>query len=304
MGALPAFCRHNRFAHRCPICSREEEDERRASRPASGATGRRTASPGASRRTGGSSRGSGVVTRKLARAEDDGYRNDLVPGIKATADAERLAASLSIAADRLDFPGPYPELAEIAETDPEQAVWLAFLLALAGPDRREIQMAIAAARPAWGEDLRVDDLGPGADRTVMAYRQWAERAGSQLAGIAGDPSWTPVRRFARAYERLALPGFGRPERFEMLTSLGAAGVVDLEADALHVDASDRTTTAAKRALLAGEWMLLERRASTLAREAGVPLAALDRGLALWDSQLPIDPSDGDGHERIRRALGV
>jgi hypothetical protein len=301
---LPAFCRHNRFAHRCPICSREEEDQRRAARPAgSTAAGRRPAP--ATRKPGGSApRTSSVVTRKLARAEDDGYRNDLVPGIKATADAERLAAALAVAAGRLEFPGPHPEISDLAESDVEQAIWLAFLLALAGPDRPEMQAAIAAVRPAWGEDVPAGDLGAGAARTVAAYRQWAERAGSQEAAVTGDPSWTPERRFARAYERLALPGFGRTERFEMLTSLGAALIADLEADALHVDASDRTTTAAKRALLAGEWMLLERRAAALAREAGVPLAALDRGLALWDSQLAIEPPEGEALERIRGALGV
>ena len=70
-----------------------------------------------------------LVTRQLARAADDGYRNPLVPGLRATADAERLAGALTAGRARLEPPGPYPVIAEIA--DLEQATWLAFLLALA-----------------------------------------------------------------------------------------------------------------------------------------------------------------------------
>jgi hypothetical protein len=88
---VPLFCRHNRFEASCPICSREKAAP---SRPRSSAT--RT------RKSTGQRRPQGVVTRKLARATDDGYRNDLVPGIKATADAERLAQALAIAVERLD----------------------------------------------------------------------------------------------------------------------------------------------------------------------------------------------------------
>ncbi len=42
-----------------------------------------------------------MKTRKLSRATEDGYRHDLVPGIKATADAERLAAALTLATEHL-----------------------------------------------------------------------------------------------------------------------------------------------------------------------------------------------------------
>ena len=45
------------------------------------------------------------MTRKLARAANDGYRNPLVPGLRATADAERLAIALTDAAVRLEPPG-------------------------------------------------------------------------------------------------------------------------------------------------------------------------------------------------------
>ena len=116
-----------------------------------------------------------------------------------------------------------------------------------------------------------------------AYRQWAERAGSQVAGFTGEADWSPTRRFARVLERLALPGFTRAQRFDLLAVLGAAGLYELEAETLALGADgDAATQGAKRALLSGDRMLLERRARDLARACEVPLAALDRGLAWWD----------------------
>jgi len=290
------FCRHNRFEHKCPICSREKAAATRPARtPASRTSG--------ARRTGKSRsvhRPAGVVTRKLARAADDGYRNDLVPGIKATADAERLAGALAFAADRLEFPGPYPEVAEAAEQGVEEATWLAFLLALAGAERSE---PVLAAPPAW-DGGQESGLGADADRTVAAYRAHIARAGSQAAAFTGEPGWTPQRRFARNFERLALPGFHRAQRYDLLTALGAAGVYELEPDALHVGENDATTVAAKRALIAGDMMFLERRARALAAGVGVPIAALDRGFALWDSTADIPVVEGETLERIRAALHI
>src|SRR3954452_12238734 len=105
---MPMFCRHNRLTANCPICSRELQAELPQAPPRA-----RARSSG----SGSSSRGRGVVTRKLARAGDDGYRNPLVPGLRATAAAERLAAALAAATVRLEPPGPYPEIA--AEPDLE-----------------------------------------------------------------------------------------------------------------------------------------------------------------------------------------
>jgi hypothetical protein len=53
---------------------------------------------------------------RSARENADGYRNELVPGLKATADAERLADELAFAAARLaelvaDPPSLYAEIA-------------------------------------------------------------------------------------------------------------------------------------------------------------------------------------------------
>jgi hypothetical protein len=276
------FCRHNRLTAKCPICSKELEAELRAKAPPRPASIRRTGGGAAAprpRRGGGGGRTGGVVTRKLARAEDDGYRNALVPGLRATADAERLADALVAAAERLEPPGPYEAVA--TEPDREQATWLAFLLALIGPDAPEIQDAAIAAAPRW-EDGEVPDLPGDHSRAIAAYRQWAERAGSQVAGFTGEADWSPQRRFARVFERLALPGLGRAPRYELLTTLGAAGLYDVEPDLLQLSVEDDTTTqAAKRVLLSGDKMLLERRARDLAAAAALPLAALDRGLAVW-----------------------
>jgi hypothetical protein len=283
------FCRHNRMTAKCPICSKELDAELRAKAPPRPAGIRRTPAAPRARRAAAPRTGA-LTTRKLARAEDDGYRNPLVPGLRATADAERLAGALMIAAERLQPPGPYEAVG--TEPDTEQAVWLAFLLALAGPDAPELQAAVSAAAPRHG-DGKLPDLPDTHRRTVAAYRQWAERAGSQAAGFTGEADWSPQRRFARVFERLALPGFSRAARFELLATLGAAGHFDLRPDQLQLAAEDDATAqAAKRILLSGDMMLLERRARDLAAACDVPLAALDRGFALWgDPGADIDPAD-------------
>jgi hypothetical protein len=283
------FCRHNRMTAKCPICSKELEAELRAKAPPRPAGIRRAPAAPRARRAA-TPRTGALVTRKLARAEDDGYRNALVPGLRATADAERLATALLIAAERMEPPGPYEAVA--TEPDSEQASWLAFLLALVGPDAPELQEAIAAAAPRFA-DGEVPDLPQAQARTVAAYRQWAERAGSQAAGYTGEADWSPPRRFARVFERLALPGMSRAARFELLATLGAAGLYDLRPDQLQLGVEDDATTqAAKRILLSGDKMLLERRARDLAAACDVPLAALDRAFALWgDPGAGIEPAD-------------
>jgi hypothetical protein len=270
---MPMFCRHNRLTANCPICSRELQAELKSKAPSRPA---RTRSGGGTTRSRGSSpRSGGVVTRKLARAADDGYRNALVPGLRATADAERLAAALAAAARRLEPPGPYPEIA--AEPDLEEATWLAFLLALA-PELRE---ALVESRPSWASG-EAPELPGERGRTAGAYRAWVQRAGSQQAAFTGETAWSPERRFARVFERLALPGFARAPRFELLTALGAAGRYELRAGELQLTVGeDATTEAAKRVLVSGDKLLLERRARELAEACDVPLAALDRALAVW-----------------------
>jgi len=291
---MPAFCRHNRFLANCPICSREQAAKAPApaSRPR-GATPARGAGTPSARRPGG------VRTRQLARAADDGYRSELVPGLRATADAERLAQALAGAAARLEPPGPYEAVA--TEPDLEEATWLAFLTALAGGEER-----LAPERPRRA-DGGEEGLAVAQARTAAAYRAWAARAGSQAAAFAGEASWTPERRFSRLFERLALPGFGRAERFDLLATLGAAGLYPLAPERLHLGGEDPTTVAAKRALVSGDVPLLERRAAALAEAAGLPLAALDRGLAAWNAPGELaGPAGGEGAPALagaRAALG-
>jgi hypothetical protein len=296
------FCRHNRMTAKCPICSKEMDAELRAKAPPR-PPGIRRAPPAPRRsRRPAAPRAGGLVPRKLARASDDGYRNPLVPGLRATADAERLAAALAIAAERLEPPGPYDAVA--TEPDREQATWLAFLLALAGTDDPERQDAVVAAAPRFADAELPEPLAEHA-RAVVAYRQWAERAGSQAAGFTGEPDWSPRRRFARVFERLALPGLGRAPRFELLATLGAAGLYELEPDSLQLSVEDDATTqGAKRALLSGDKMLLERRARDLAAACELPLAALDRGFALWDDPgADIEPAD-EPTAAMRSALAL
>jgi hypothetical protein len=299
---MPLFCRHNRLTAKCPICSRELDAELKAKAPPRSPS-TRTQSQSAGR--GGSStarRSSSVVTRRAPRAADDGYRNPLVPGLRATGDAERLAAALTAAQARIEPPGPYPAVA--AAPDLEEATWLAFLLALVGPGAPELQHALLDARPEWASG-ELPDLPETRAATIAAYRSWARRAGSQAAGFEGEPAWSPGRRFARVFERLALPGFDRPARYELLVALGAAGLYPLEAEALHLVAEDDATSlAAKRLLVSADLLLLERRARELAQACGVPLAALDRGLAVWgDSEAEVD-RDAAVPDSVRGALGL
>ena len=74
------------------------------------------------------------------------------------------------------------------------------------------------------------DPARGSD-TLRAYRQLVEqRAGT----LPDDPGWSPSRRFERLFERLALPGFGRMGRYDLLVTLGGLGLYELQADSLHL----------------------------------------------------------------------
>ena len=75
-------------------------------------------------------------------------------------------------------------------------------------------------------------------RDAPRVRQWVERGGSaqrpdtgaeprtQAAALIGDASWSAERRFERVFERLALPGFSRAGRYELLILLGHLGLYD------------------------------------------------------------------------------
>ena len=261
----------------------------------------------------------------MARAADDGYEHELVPGLRATLEAARLADEIAFAAARLEQLQTQPRglYADVVLLDDvEEAVWLAFLIAYLSPLEGDSPFAaIDTARTAWatGElpELEHTELGPRTAHdprrgaaTLQAYRAWAQRAGSQAAGLRGEPAWTPQRRFDRAFERLALPGFGRGPRYELLVSLGRLGLFDMDPWSLHLsDPMDQTTVAAKRIFAIGDALNLQRRAGELASAAGVPIAALDLGLVNWarpeDERITggaVDPDDGARRESLRRLL--
>lgn len=267
------------------------------------------------------------------RSEDDGYRCELVAGLHSSADAKRLVQEIGFASGRLLTltaapPGLYAEARECE--DIEQATWICFLLAYLSPLQGEqsfvgIRQALLSS---WASgtvpDLEDVPLGPrtshdparGAE-TLIAYRRFAEHAGSQQRAFGGEPEWTPQRRFERVFERLALPGFGRMGRYDLLITLGRLGLYDLRADSLHLGTrtslftSDPTPQAAKRVFGIGDPIHVERRASALAQALSTPIEALDLALANWSLPaeqeritlgFPQDTSDAHALERAMQAL--
>jgi hypothetical protein len=318
---VPTFCRHGRLQANCPICSKQAAPTR-AARTTSRPARTRSAAP----RTPKAS--SGIRVRRVQRAPEDGYDNDLVPGLRSSVDGTRLADELAFSAARLeelaaDPPGLYAEAAALDDAD--ERIWLTFLIAYVGPGRGgDPWSEIEAARVSWasGELPRLDGVrggprtahDPGRGMAVaQAYRAWAARHGGQAAAVAGEGDWEPARRFARIFERITLGGFGRGPKYEFLVTLGALGIVELQAGTLAIgkDALDPVVSAAKRVLGIGDAINLERRAADLARETGVPFAALD--LALFNFDLPEDEratqgartvADPERRAAIARVLGV
>jgi len=305
---VPTFCRHNRFIERCPICSKTLPGNEPA-----GAAPRRARSAGVSRGSSTPRRGgTGLRVRREGRAAEDGYSNGLVPGLRASADAVRLAEEIDFASGRLaalwiDPPGLYGEVGRLANADLERASWSCLLIAYLSPTEQEdpfasirtvLELAPGAEALGGGLGRLLDEaeLGPRSSHepgrgqtTLEAYAQWVERAGggAQTKALQGDDTWTAERRFARLFERLSLPGFTRAGRYELLVTLGRLGLYELRADTLQLGAprvgatEDPTTLAAKRVFGIGDPLLLERRAGALAEASGVPLEALDLALANW-----------------------
>lgn len=345
---MPTFCRHGRFLERCPICSKTLP----GNEPASPRTPRAKTRGAASTKTVGGARrtrGAGSLrVRREGRAEDDGYSSPLLPGVHASADAARLAEEIAFASARLEAlasepPGLYGQARALAHEDVEQATWICFLSAYLGPLEDDdpfagIRQALEGSHALTGEppDLTGIPLGPRTSHeqgrgsgTLLAYRQWVERAsrstgaeqaggagesiGSQALAFAGDPAWTPQRRFERLYERLALPGLGRMGRYELLVTLGALGLYELQAGSLQLTgapADDLTMLAAKRVFGIGDPLLLERRAHALAEAVEVPIEVLDLALANWATPqratlgFPSLDGDVDAYARASDALGL
>jgi hypothetical protein len=344
------FCRHNRFIQRCPICREtvpgqtptphRAKPKRQARAGANGGTAPGSTST-AGGRAAGMARGSvGSSTRRAAevrvhreqRSEDDGYRCELVPGLHSSHDARRLVREIGFASGRLLTltaapPSLYAEARDCG--DIEQATWMCFLAAYLSPLQGDysfvgIRQALLSS---WASgtvsDLEDVPLGPrtshdparGAE-TLIAYRRFAEHAGSQEHAFTGEPEWTPQRRFERVFERLALPGFGRMRRYDLQITLGRLGLYELRADSLHLGtrtslfASDPAPQAAKRVFGIGDPLHIERRAVALAEALSTPIEALDLALANWSSEervtlgFPEDTSDAHALERAEAALDL
>jgi len=352
---MPTFCRHNRFIERCPICSKTlpSNAPSTAARPRAKSSAARSAATGADGRRR-RVRAESVRVSREGRAEDDGYRSALLPGLRASADAVRLAEEIAFSSGRLQAlatapPGMYGEVHALAGEDIEHATWMCLLIAYLGPLEGDdpfagVRLALAGATVTHvstptgeGEDRRelpsLDGipLGPRTSHdpargtaTLEAYWQWVQRAGataqspavgaSQALAITGDPAWAPKRRFERIFERLALPGFARAGRYDLLVTLGALGLYELVPDSLHLagvrglSSEDPTTLAAKRLFGIGDPLLLERRAAALAQAISVPIETLDLALANWAAPqrasmgCPSDMHDDDAFSRAGDAL--
>ena len=273
-----------------------------------------------------------VRVHREARSEDDGYRCELVPGIHSSKDAKRLVRELGFASGRLLTltaapPGLYAEARDCG--DIEQATWMCFLAAYLSPLQGSqsfvgIRQALLSS---WASgtipDLEEVPLGPRSSHdparggeTLVAYRRFAEHAGSQEQAFTGQPEWTPQRRFERLFERLSLPGFGRTGRYDFLITLGRLGLYEMRADSLHLGTrtslitSDPTPPAAKRVFGIGDPIHIERRATALAEAIATPIEALDLALANWASEervtlgFPADTTDAHAVERAEAALEV
>ena len=300
---MPQFCRHNRLIQNCTICAREQDVD---PRPVVSSSAPRSTQARAPRKPAERSRSPratpGVTVHRLRTAVDDGYRSPLVPGLKSSEEARRLADELAFAATRLtalesDPAGLYAEVADPG-ADIEERTWVAFLIAYLAPlESDDPFAAIRAARTPWssGDHPSLSDVESGPrsaydpvrpERTVNAYRAWAARAGTQAAAFGGDPGWPAERRFARALERLALPGLHRDARFELLVSLGRLRVYDLRPGALFLGGADQVTVAAKRALGIGDTMLLERRAAIWGSTTGSGASAPRRAWGPGPTPIP------------------
>jgi hypothetical protein len=339
---MPTFCRHNRFIERCPICSKtlpgaDAADKPERRRRSSGSATGSTRAPRGARPAGSGS----LRVRRETRALDDGYRCELVPGLRSSADAERLAQETAFAAARLGLlatepPGAYGQARALgAGGDPEQALWICFLCAYLCPLEGEDpfagvrQVLERVPRPgavtAAAGALDGVPLGPRSSHeeqrgvaTLLAYGEWVARVGgtegTALGAFTGDEGWGGERRFERIYERLKLAGLTRAARYDLLVTIGRLGLLDMRADRLHFgDAprsapGDQTTLAAKRVFGIGEELLLERRAAALAEASVVPIEALDPALANWGTGertslgVPADAGDPGTLERVREAL--
>lgn len=312
---MPTFCRHNRLLQNCTICAREQHFEARpvvsSSAPKSTQPREesqraehtpRAAKPRAVKQ-GTPRSGSGTVrVRRLARGVEDGYRSPLVPGLKSSQDAERLAEEIAFSATRLSL---MEQLAAGERSADVAPAWRDIAAPGDAGKRTEVAIRYVLDGPRG--------LKSGNREAVIAgFEAWGARQGSIAEAFKGDASWSPERRFERLFERLGgVRGLDRDTRFALLTLLGRLGVYEIRAGRLFPGGENETTWAAKRALGIGDPLLLERRAADLAKACGVPLESLDLALHNWGSGAHVtdglleDSGPDEGVlEQARAALGL
>jgi hypothetical protein len=310
---MPTFCRHNHLVQNCTICSRELNIE---SRPVVSSSAPKSTQPreaavreGAPRSGTSAPRtrfGNGparVKVRHMARGPEDGFRSKLVPGLKSSEDADRLAEEIAYAARRLEVMTLVASGESREDVDP---VWLE--IAADGDMEARTMLALQTVL----EGQRGAEDADRAAETLAAYEAWAQRAGSQQAAFTGEAVWPAERRFERLFERLGgLPGMTRDIRFELLVLMGRLGLYDLRAGKLQLSGENEATWAAKRALGIGDPLLLDRRASELAAACDVQLETLDVALHNWGSGVRDGlgfASDADVDEQVlersRSAFGL
>ncbi len=310
---MPTFCRHNHLLQNCTICARElnfearpvvsssapkatqpREERPRSQQPRTP----RAAKPGATRSSTGS-----VRVRRLARGVEDGYRSSLVPGLKSSEDADRLAEEIAFSATRLALMEQLAAGEEVPDVSP---AWSE----IAAPGDIEARTESAVRFVLGGP--RGLDSGSRLEDVVDGIETWRSRSGSFEAAFTGEQAWTPERRFERLFERLGgVRGLSRDARYSLLTLLGRLGVYEIRAGRLFPSGENEATWAAKRALGIGDPLLLERRAADLAQACGVALESLDLALHNWGSGNHVTdglPEDSGPDELLleqtRDALGL
>ena len=234
--AVPSFCRHGRLEANCPICSKKGAAP---GAPAGPRAGRAAAGLGAPpgldraparrrRRPQGPPPGPRGRRRLRARARPRACGPPPTRGALADELAFSVARLDELArrparALRRGRRGGRPRGGPLARLPHRRTSrrWRPRTRGRRSPPRasrgRRARSRTSPARPAGPRGV----LRPA--RAAAPTGRWAARAGSQSTALEGDPLWAPERRFDRGFERLALPGFGRAQRYELLTVLRHLG---------------------------------------------------------------------------------
>ena len=314
--AVPTFCRHNRLEATCPICARKREEGRWPSR-----AGRRLARRGRPPGRAPSARGGGLKVRHMARAADDGYEHELLPGLRSSVDVGRLADEMAFAAARLeelstDPPGLYADVA--GASDVEEATWLAFLIAYLSP--------AGGRRSVGGDRAGPHDAGRRASCRCSRTSRWG-RAPRTIPRAAHRRCW-PIARGPSAPARRrrpssAIPGgptsgastapssacrcraSGAPRASSCWSTLGRLGVFEVRPWSLQLSGDALDPTSSPPSACSASAI---RCCCSAARATSPPCRRADRGARLGAGELAGAPrtsaSPPERRSRARSATPV